>query len=76
MVKIHLSNQNLLARKIDVFLFLEENICCGYTLEASQRGAFSEYPQHEFSLRNKKNIYLIIWILFLARTMKPLSHDK
>ena len=29
------------------FLFLKENICCGYLLEA---------PQHMFSFRNKKDI--------------------
>ena len=36
------------------FLFLHENICCGYSLEAPQRGASNEYPQHMFSWRNKK----------------------
>ena len=34
------------------FLFLNENICCW-------RGASNEYPQHMFSSRNKKTIYLI-----------------
>ena len=41
------------------FLFLHENICCGYLLEVPQRGASNEYPQHMFSWRNKKNI---MWI--------------
>ena len=41
------------------FLFLDENICCGYSLEAPRRGASNEYPQHMFSSRNKKNI---MWI--------------
>ena len=41
------------------FLFLDENICCGYSLEAPHRGASNEYPQHMFSSRNKKNI---MWI--------------
>ena len=41
------------------FLFLNENICCGYSLEAPCQGASNEYPQHMFSLRNKKNI---MWI--------------
>ena len=41
------------------FLLLDENICCGYSLEAPQRGASNEYPQHMFSSRNKKTIYLI-----------------
>ena len=30
------------------FLFLNENICCGYSLEAPRRGASNEYPQHVF----------------------------
>ena len=38
------------------FLFLHENIYCGYSLEAPQRGASNEYPQHMFSCTNKKNI--------------------
>ena len=38
------------------FLFLDENICCGYSLEAPQRGASNEYPQYMLSLRNKKDI--------------------
>ena len=37
------------------FLFLHENIHCGYSLEAPRRGASNEYPQHMFSWRNKKN---------------------
>ena len=37
-------------------LFLSENICCGYSLEAPHRGASNEYPQHMFLCRNKKNI--------------------
>ena len=37
MATIQLSNQELLARKLTVFLFLEENICCGYSLEAPKR---------------------------------------
>ena len=30
------------------FLFLHENICCGYSLEAPRWGASNEYPQHVF----------------------------
>ena len=41
------------------FLFLDKNICCGYSLEAPCRGASNEYPQHMFLSRNKKNI---MWI--------------
>ena len=38
------------------FLFLNENIYCGYSLEVPQRGTSNEYPQYIFSLRNKKKI--------------------
>ena len=35
------------------FLFHHENICCGYSLEAPQWGAYNEYPLHMFQWRNK-----------------------
>ena len=38
------------------FLFLDENICCEYSLEVCHRGASNEYPQSMFLLRNKKTI--------------------
>ena len=41
------------------FLFLHENTCCGYSLEAPHWGTSNEYPQHMFSWRNKKTI---MWI--------------
>ena len=37
-------------------LFLQENVCCGYSLEAPQLGTSVEYPQHKFPWRNEKNI--------------------
>ena len=39
--------------QVNIFLFLHENICCGYSLEASRRGTTYEYPQHMFLSRNK-----------------------
>ena len=39
-------------------LFLHENICCGYSLEAPQRGTSVDYPQH-YLWRNKKNMFRI-----------------
>ena len=52
MITIYLPNQDLLAENF--FLFLEDNICCGYSLEVPHLGTSNEYPQHMFSLRNKK----------------------
>ena len=37
---------------------LNENICCGYSLEAPRRGAYNEYPQDMYSSRNKKNMWI------------------
>ena len=39
-----------------LFLFLEENICCPYSLYVPNRGASKEYPQYTFSSRNKKTV--------------------
>ena len=50
MAKLHLSNLDLLARKLKVFLVLEENLCCGYTLEVPHGGTSNVYPQHKFFL--------------------------
>ena len=35
-------------------LFLDENLCYGYSLEAPRQGTANEYPQNMFSSRNKK----------------------
>ena len=47
-----------------IFLFLNKNMCCGYTLEGPQAGASNEYPQHMFSWRNKKKILFCYPLLF------------
>ena len=52
----HLIGLDKSGYQINIFLFLHENTCCGYSLEAPQQGASNEYPQHMFSWRNKKNI--------------------
>ena len=55
------------------FLFLHENVCCGYSLEAPTRGASNEYPQHFFPWRNKKNIS-IFGLTFLRLFNQFCSH--
>ena len=71
---IHVYDTQLQIREgihIIFFLFLDENICCGYSLEVPRRGASNEYPQYMFSSRKKKDIsifwmkkvpYLLLWI--------------
>ena len=39
------------------FLFLIQNIDCGYTLEPPRRGVPNEYPQSMFWIKNKKIRY-------------------
>ena len=43
--------------KIIFFLFLHEDILCGYSLEVPHRGTSNEYPQHHmFTWTNNKKI--------------------
>ena len=39
------------------FLFLLQNIDCGYSVEPPRRGGSNEYPQSMFWSKNKKNRY-------------------
>ena len=66
-------------------LFLDVNICCGYSLEAPHWGASNEYPQHMFLLRNKKDIssflmkkvpYLLLWLFSLKIVIGPCQAKK
>ena len=41
---------------IIVFLILNKNICCGYSLQVCDPGASTAYQQHMFLSRNKKTI--------------------
>ena len=48
------------------FLFLNKNICCGYSLEAPQCGTSNEYPLHMFSSELRKPF---TWYSLLSRPM-------
>ena len=37
-----------------IFLFLNQNICCGYSKEPSQRDGSFEHPKDMFRLMDKK----------------------
>ena len=47
------------------FLFLNQNICCGYSKESSQWDGSFEHPKHMFKLMDKK-IIEILRLLFFA----------
>ena len=42
------------------FLFLHENICCGYSLEVPQRGTYNEYQQHVFVEKLVPTTYVFV----------------
>ena len=53
------------------FLFLLQNIDCGYSLEPPRRGGGSnEYPQSMFWSKNKKNIKTILLKSFNFHDLK------
>ena len=52
-------NMRFFNQNVDIFLIFHENIYCLYSLDAPCQGASNKYPQHMFSLRNKKTISLI-----------------
>ena len=47
-----------------IFLFLNQNICCGYSKEPSQRDGSFEHPKQMLKLMGKK-IFTIIRSKFL-----------
>ena len=43
------------------FIFLNQNICCGYSKESSQWDGSFENPKHMFKLMDKKKIAILSW---------------
>ena len=54
------------------FLFLFQNIDCGYSLEPPRRGGSNEYPQSMFWSKNKKNIKKILLKIFNFYNLKKI----
>ena len=49
MIILNYWNLNYRGSAVSIFfLFLDENVCCGYSLEAPRRRASNEYPKHVF----------------------------
>ena len=49
-----------LLKRTFIFLISQQKLCSRYSLEVLQWGASNEYPQHRFSLRNRKKYYIDI----------------
>ena len=53
-------------RKI-IFLFLKQNICCGYSTEPSQWDSSFEHPKHMLKILGKKIFTILRWkYLFIS----------
>ena len=62
--------------QVNIFLFLHENICCGYSLEAPHRGASNEYHNICFRGEIRKISILLGWKKSaLARAMYLLTSE-
>ena len=55
-----------------IFLFLLQNIDCGYTLEPPRRGGSNMYPQSYVLSKNKKNIKKFLQKIFNFCNLKNL----
>ena len=56
------------------FLFLHQNIYCGYTLEVPQQGTSNVYSQHMFWCKNKKKIST--WMPLLSTVIDYIAPDN
>ena len=56
-------NENL------IFLFLNQNICCGYSKEPSQWDSSFEHPKHMFKLMGMEIFTILRWIFCLSKPM-------
>ena len=54
-----MSNENL------IFLFLNQNVCCGYSKEPSQWDGSFEHPKHMLELMGKKIFTILRWNFFV-----------
>ena len=52
-LQIRVHNQKL------IFLFLNQNICCGYSKEPSQGDSSFEHPKHMLKLMGKKILIIL-----------------
>ena len=54
-LQLRVRNRNL------IFLFLNQNICCGYSKEPSQWDGSFEHPKHKLKLMGKKIFTILLW---------------
>ena len=64
---VHVVSGKELSAPKNIEIYFTMKTCCALKLKALHRDASYEYPQHPFSLRSKKNIYL-----YILTVIKPL----
>ena len=70
--QISISTDNRVIHISHFFLFLHENICCKYSLEATSQNVANGYPQHNYLLySSKKN--MTFYFVEKATTKKRLA---
>ena len=57
------------------FLFLNQNICCGYSKEPSQWDVSFGHPEHMFNLMDEKKIAILRWKFCLTGPMDGSTYD-
>ena len=62
-LKLRVRNKNL------IFLFLNQNICCGYSKEPSQWDGSFEHPKHMFKLMGKKIFTILPWKILVLESI-------
>ena len=58
-----------------IFLFLNQNICCGYSKEPSQGDASFEHPKHMLSLMGKKILHFYAHFFFYLNLCSFMSTE-
>ena len=53
-----------------IFLFLNQNICCGYSKESSQSGGSFKHPKHILKVMGKKIFTILCWNFLLSKPLK------
>ena len=58
------------------FLFLSQNICCGYSKEPSHCDGSCEHPKHMFKLMDKQIMTIFRWNALCCQHIKPIAVVK
>ena len=55
-----------------IFLFLNQNVCCGYSKELSQWDSSFEHQNHKLKVKGKKIFIILRWKILFISTYDPI----